>query len=183
MKYHSTRNNKLSMPSMEVIKQGLSREGGLFVPESIPKINRKELEDLIPADYQQRAETILSMYLTDYSKSQLAHCIDNAYADQFSSPAIAPVTPLEQELYVLELWHGPTCAFKDMALQILPHLMTRAIQSTGDKREIIILTATSEIRERRLWKDSGCSRHRYSGVLSCGRCQFHAEAADGNTGR
>ncbi|HHU49927.1 MAG: threonine synthase [Caldicoprobacterales bacterium] len=143
MKYHSTRNNKISMTSMEIIKQGLSSEGGLFVPETIPKVSREELKTLIPADYRQLARRILSMYLTDYSESQLAYCVDHAYADQFSSPAVAPVTSLVDGLHILELWHGPTCAFKDMALQILPYLMTTAIQSTGDKREIFILTATS----------------------------------------
>ncbi|NLU35788.1 MAG: threonine synthase [Clostridiales bacterium] len=143
MKYHSTRNNKLSMTSMEVIKQGLSSEGGLFVPESIPRISKKELEALISADYRQRAKRILSLYLTDYSENQLSFCVDRAYGTQFSSSAIAPVKELEEDLHVLELWHGPTCAFKDMALQILPYLMTTALQSTGDKRKIIILTATS----------------------------------------
>jgi len=131
------------MDSMEVIKQGLSSEGGLFVPESIPRVSLKVMETLILADYKQRAKAILSMYLTDYSESQLNYCVDQAYGKQFSSHDIAPVKKIEERLHVLELWHGPTCAFKDMALQILPYLMTTAIQSTDDKRKIIILTATS----------------------------------------
>lgn len=144
MRYHSTRNNKLIMTSMEVIKQGLSPEGGLFVPDSIPKLDREELARLISADYRQRAQEILSLYLSDYSPQQLTYCIENAYSTaRFSSSDIAPVTVLGEELHILELWHGPTCAFKDMALQILPYLMTTAIQSTGDQKEIVILTATS----------------------------------------
>ena len=144
MRYHSTRNNKLSMTSMEVIKQGLSPEGGLFVPDRIPKVSREELKGMIPVDYRQRAKKILSLYLTDYSQQQLTNCVESAYAaGQFSSSSIAQVTALEEGLHILELWHGPTCAFKDMALQILPYLMTTAMQSTDDKKEIIILTATS----------------------------------------
>lgn len=144
MKYYSTRDNSLQKTSMEVIKQGLSAEGGLFVPESIPLVSMEELSGLLKADYRERAKKILSMYLTDYSSRQLTDCVEGAYsADNFSSPETAPVTELEKGLHVLELWHGPTCAFKDMALQILPYLMTTAVRATGDNKEILILTATS----------------------------------------
>jgi threonine synthase len=129
---------------MEAIKQGISAEGGLFVPESIPSLQTVQLESLIHADYRQRAAEILQMYLTDYSREDLLQCVDKAYrSDSFSSAGIAPVVSLGSGLHILELWHGPTCAFKDMALQILPHLMTAAIRHTGEKKEIVILAATS----------------------------------------
>ena len=144
MNYQSTRNRKIQLPSMEAIKRGISDEGGLFVPEDIPAFQSDRLKELIDADYRQRAAEILGLYLTDYSREDLAQCVNSAYrSDTFSSEEIAPVTDLGNGLHVLELWHGPTCAFKDMALQILPHLMTAAIRHTGEKKEIVILTATS----------------------------------------
>ncbi|HHY83058.1 MAG TPA: threonine synthase [Clostridiales bacterium] len=141
MKYHSTRNKTLRAYSMDVIKQGLSPEGGLFVPDNIPQI---ELGELVNADYGQRAVNVLAKFLTDYPEEVLAGCVKQAYSsEKFASPETAPIVTLKDGLHVLELWHGPTCAFKDMALQILPHLMTAAIRATGDDKEIIILTATS----------------------------------------
>ncbi len=144
MKYHSTRNKKLKYTSKEAIQQGLSPEGGLFVPESIPKVTPDELKKWIPMNYCQRAKKIFSLFLTDYTKEELDYCVDEAYTSaKFSSPQIAPVVPMDEELYVLELWHGPTSAFKDMALQILPQFLTTAVQSSSDPKEIVILTATS----------------------------------------
>ena len=144
MNYHSTRNQKLKYTSKEAIKQGLAPDGGLFVPDSIPTVSVEELRSWISLDYRQRAKKVLALYLTDYSQEELNDCVDKAYSDdRFSSPKIAPVVSPEEKLHVLELWHGPTSAFKDMALQILPRLMTAAVQSTGDKNEIVILTATS----------------------------------------
>lgn len=144
MKYHSTRNQKLKYTSKEAIQQGLSPEGGLFVPESIPKLKPDELRKWIPMNYCQRAKEIFSLFLTDYSKEELNSCVDEAYTSfKFSSPEIAPVVPMNEGLNVLELWHGPTSAFKDMALQILPQFLTTAVQSSSDPKEIVILTATS----------------------------------------
>jgi threonine synthase len=144
MKYQSTRNSKIQLSSMEAIKQGISTESGLFVPESIPALQADQLKNLISADYRQRAMEILQMYLTDYSREDLQQCTENAYgSDNFSSEEIAPVVSLDDGLHILELWHGPTCAFKDMALQILPHFMTAAIRHTGEKKDIVILAATS----------------------------------------
>jgi len=129
---------------MEAIKQGLSAEGGLFVPIEIPKLRTDELEPLINRTYQERAEHILSLFLTDFSGDDIRDCVYNAYrADNFSSEEIAPVVPLGGSLYCQELWHGPTAAFKDMALQILPHFMTTAIKRTGEEKQVMILTATS----------------------------------------
>lgn len=145
MNYRSTRNNNIKLSSMEAIKQGISPEGGLFVPENIPTLSVEQLERLIGADYRERAIEVLALFLTDYSRDDLTLCVHNAYrpGENFFCQEIAPVVSLEEGIHVLELWHGPTCAFKDMALQILPQFMTNAIKRTGEKKEIIILTATS----------------------------------------
>jgi threonine synthase len=144
MMYQSTRSKSTEMYSMDIIKQGISPEGGLFVPKEIPTLTENELVDMISMNYQQRATRILSKFLTDYSESDLRDCVNAAYRkDNFDSHAIAPVEKLSSNLFIQELWHGPTCAFKDMALQILPHLMTTAVKATGEKNEIVILVATS----------------------------------------
>ncbi|NLB41810.1 MAG: threonine synthase [Clostridiales bacterium] len=144
MKYHSTRNKKLKYTSKEAIQQGLSPEGGLFVPESIPQVTQDELQKWIPMNYCQRAKRIFSLFLTDYSQEELESCVEEAYTSaKFSSPETAPVVPMDEGLHVLELWHGPTSAFKDMALQILPQFLTTAVRSSTDPKEIVILTATS----------------------------------------
>ena len=144
MKYKSTRNKKSQLTAMEAIMQGISPEGGLFVPDYIPKLALDQLTELVDASYQQRAIEILRLYLTDYSTQDIALCVNAAYRnDNFSSCEIAPVVSLEDGFHILELWHGPTCAFKDMALQILPHFMTIALNNAKEKKDIIILTATS----------------------------------------
>lgn len=144
MRYHSTRNKNLKYTSKEAIRQGLSPDGGLFVPEVIPCITQDELKKWISLDYRQRAKKIFSLFLTDYSREELDACVDEAYTPaKFSSLEIAPVVSLGEGLYILELWHGPTSAFKDMALQILPQFLTTAVRSSSDPKEIVILTATS----------------------------------------
>ncbi|MDY3929685.1 MAG: threonine synthase [Clostridia bacterium] len=144
MQYQSTRNKKLSVSSAQAIKTGLSAEGGLFVPESIPSVSLTEIEAMVPMSYNERAYAILKKYLTDYTEEELLNCINNAYTkEKFETANIAPVYKLNGSQYFLELWHGPTCAFKDMALQILPHLLTTAMKKTDEKDEIIILVATS----------------------------------------
>ncbi|NLI60016.1 MAG: threonine synthase [Clostridiales bacterium] len=144
MFYLSTRDSSLKMNSMDVIKQGISREGGLFVPERIPRLTRSDMKEMEAMDYRQRAFKVLSLFLTDYSESDLQSIVEAAYrSDNFETPEIAPIIGLDNDLFVQELWHGPTYAFKDMALQILPHLMTTAALRTGDDKEIVILVATS----------------------------------------
>ncbi|MGI6539048.1 MAG: threonine synthase [Caldicoprobacterales bacterium] len=144
MNYHSTRNQNLNYRSKDVIIQGLSSEGGLYVPEEIPLVSMSDLQEMIFLNYKERAKRILALYLTDYTEEELDKCVEQAYSDRkFTSNDIAPVTQLDEGLYVLELWHGPTCAFKDMALQILPHLLTTAVDSADEKKEVLILTATS----------------------------------------
>jgi len=144
MQYKSTRNGEISITSAQAIKQGLSVEGGLFVPETLPEISNEEIASLAGMNYRERAYVILSKFLTDFTKEELENCISNAYTKaKFETDNIAPVYKLNDKNYILELWHGPTCAFKDMALQILPHLLTTSMKKTNEESEVVILVATS----------------------------------------
>lgn len=144
MQYNSTRNNNIKVNSAQAIKQGLSEEGGLFVPQSFPKVELDEIAQLSKKTYNERAYFVLSKFLTDFSAEDLKNCISNAYTkEKFGTEAIAPLYKLNNSVYFLELWHGPTCAFKDMALQILPHFLTTSMKMTNEDKEIIILVATS----------------------------------------
>ena len=144
MQYNSTRNKDISISSAEAIKKGLSDDGGLFVPKSFPEISVSQIQKFAKTDYRQRAFEILSLFLTDFTKQELKSCIDKAYTkEKFGTDNIAPVYKLSDKAYVLELWHGPTCAFKDMALQILPHLLTTSMKKTNEDKEVVILVATS----------------------------------------
>lgn len=144
MKYCSTRDKSISISSAEAIKKGISEEGGLFVPESIPAMALNEIASLSELCYVDRAKQILSKFLTDYTPEEIADCASKAYsAEKFGSDSVAPVVALDDKMHILELWHGPTCAFKDMALQILPHLLTKAVKKTGEDKTIAILVATS----------------------------------------
>jgi len=129
---------------MDVIKQGIASDGGLFVPDEIPGLSMDDFRMLAQEGYRERAVKVLSLFLTDYSQEDLTRCVYSAYnLEKFDVPDIAPVLKLDDQLYILELWHGPTCAFKDMALQLLPHLMVTAAKRTGEKDDIVILVATS----------------------------------------
>ena len=144
MQYQSTRDKKLSVSSAQAIKKGLSAEGGLFVPENIPSISMSEIEKMSCMTYNERAYAILSKFLTDYTEEELMDCVNSAYTkEKFETSSIAPVYKLNSSQYFLELWHGPTCAFKDMALQILPHLLTKAMKKTNEDDDVVILVATS----------------------------------------
>ena len=144
MQYQSTRNKEIFVSAAEAIKKGLSDEGGLFVPERIPMVTGDEIEALAEKTYRERAYFILSKYLTDFSDEELENCINSAYTkEKFGTDAIAPVYKLNNSTYFLELWHGPTCAFKDMALQILPHFLTTSMKKLNEQDEIVILVATS----------------------------------------
>ncbi len=144
MQYHSTRNNSISVNSAQAIKQGLSEEGGLFVPGYFPGVKLDEIVKLSTMLYNERAYFILNKFLTDFSDEDLKYCISNAYTkEKFGTDAIAPVYKMNDSVYFLELWHGPTCAFKDMALQILPYFLTTSMKMTNEEKEIIILVATS----------------------------------------
>ena len=144
MRYNSTRDSGVSVSSAQAITQGISKDGGLFVPESIPSLSEEELLSLVDKTYVERAAAVLSKFLTDFSAEEVRECASLAYtAGRFRSPAVAPLHPLADGVDILELWHGPTCAFKDMALQILPHLMRVSAGKTAGGKTIIILVATS----------------------------------------
>ncbi len=144
MQYHSTRDNSINVSSAQAIKQGLSEEGGLFVPENFPQVTIDEIAQLSGKSYHERAYFVMSKFLTDFSEEDLKNCISSAYTkEKFGTDAIAPLYKLNNNVYFLELWHGPTCAFKDMALQILPYFLTTAMKMTSEEKEIIILVATS----------------------------------------
>ncbi len=139
--YHSTRNNHEKVTASQAVLQGLSPDGGLYVPEALPKLD-KSLEELSHMDYQTIAYEVMKLFMTDYTEEELKDCIDKAYDSKFDSPDIAPIKKVGDSYY-LELFHGATIAFKDMALSILPHLLTKAAKKNNIKEEIVILTATS----------------------------------------
>ena len=144
MKYYSTRDKSLRMDSAEAVKMGLSRDGGLLTPEVIPQIDRAFLESLVNQRYQTRAAKVMGLYLTDYTEEELLTFAENAYGpDKFDTEAVAPVRTLDGATHCLELWHGPTSAFKDMALQMLPQLLSASLRKTGEGKTACILVATS----------------------------------------
>jgi len=144
MLYESTRGGGEAIASAEAIKRGIAADGGLYVPREFVKVSPEEIRAMVPMSYQERAKFILKGYLDDFTPDELADCVDKAYnTRKFSSEDIAPVVMMNDSLNILELWRGPTCAFKDMALQILPHFLVKAMRKTGEKDEIVILVATS----------------------------------------
>ena len=139
--YHSKRNSEETATASEAILKGLTSDGGLFVPDSIPKLN-VSLEDLTKMSYQEIAYAVMKEFLTDFTEEELKTCINNAYDSKFDTEEIA-VTKKVDGAYYLELFHGATIAFKDMALSILPHLLVTSARKNNVKNEIVILTATS----------------------------------------
>lgn len=143
MYYESTRGGARGVTSAEAIKRGLAPDGGLFVPETAVKLTPDEITSLAGMDYRERAVFILRRFLDDYTLEELAECVAGAYGSSFDDRRITPVVKLNDNVYVLELWHGPTCAFKDVALQILPRLLVKAQRKTNETAETVILVATS----------------------------------------
>lgn len=144
MKFQSTRDvNKTKYDSAQVIKQGLASDGGLFVPEEIPAISLEEISSFCHMSYPELAAVVLSKFLTDYSYDELLYDCTNAYNSDSFPDGACPLVKIDDTTYSLELWHGPTCAFKDMALQIMPRLLSRALAKTGEKKEALVLVATS----------------------------------------
>lgn len=141
MIYSSTRDKNIKLKASEAILKGLSDDGGLFVPESIPTL-QKSLAELSQMDYRGVAYEVMKLFFDDFTEEELKYCINNAYDSKFDSEDIAPIANA-QGAYYLELFHGKTIAFKDMALSILPYLMTTSAKKNGVKNEIVILTATS----------------------------------------
>lgn len=144
MLYTSTRDNSVKVNSADAIVHGISADGGLFVPTEIPKIDASFISELVPLDYISRAKKVLKLYLTDFTEEEIAMCVEGAYKDgKFSSEKVAPLHKYNENAEILELWRGPTCAFKDMALQLLPYLLTVSVKKTGSDKTIVILVATS----------------------------------------
>ena len=139
--YRSTRGKEEAVTASQAILKGLSEDGGLFVPEQIPAMD-KSLKELAEMNYQQVAYEVMKLFLTDFTEEELKNCINRAYDSKFDTEVIAPLVEA-QGAYYLELFHGATIAFKDMALSILPHLMITAARKNSIKNEIVILTATS----------------------------------------
>lgn len=144
MFYNSTRNSEIKVSSAEAITQGISAEGGLFVPEEIPALTLDEIKAVGEMKYADRAAYVFSKYLTDFTEAEIHYCTDNAYSvKNFETENIAEIAHLFSGTYMLELWHGPTCAFKDMALQILPYFLTTSAKKINLDKKIVILVATS----------------------------------------
>ncbi len=141
VEYVSTRNKNDRVTASQAVLQGLAPDGGLYVPTEIPKLD-VSLEDLSKMSYQQVAYEVMKLLLVDYTEEELKNCINNAYDSKFDTEEIAPLTYADGAYY-LELFHGRTIAFKDMALSILPHLMITAARKNDLKNDIVILTATS----------------------------------------
>ena len=139
--YKSTRSAEGTLKASEAILKGLADDGGLFVPLEIPALD-VTVEELSKMTYQQVAYEVMKLYFTDFTEEELKNCINNAYDSKFDTEEIAPLAEVEGT-YFLELFHGKTIAFKDMALSILPHLLTTSAKKNGVKNEIVILTATS----------------------------------------
>ena len=139
--YKSTRNSEKTVTASEAILKGLADDGGLFVPESIPKLD-VTLDELKGMSYQETAYAVMKQFFTDFTEEELKHCINSAYDSKFDTEVIAPLVKVG-DTYHLELFHGATIAFKDMALSILPHLLITSAKKNNVKNEIVILTATS----------------------------------------
>jgi threonine synthase len=144
MKYISTRDiKKEGVSSAVAIKNGLAKDGGLYMPQSVPRLSLDALTDLCKLSYNERCAKILSLFLTDYSYDELLCDANNAYSIEKFGDNPTPITKLSDNVYMLELWHGPTAAFKDMALQLMPRLFVRAVQKCGENKTALILVATS----------------------------------------
>ena len=143
MKYVSTRGQSETVTASQTIIRGIAPDGGLYVPDSIPAIDEDFIRGLCGADYRTRAVAVLGLYLEEFSKEELEAIAKDSYGDNFDCAAVAPTHVLDDDTAYLELWHGPTCAFKDMALQIMPRLLTASLRKNGEERTVSILVATS----------------------------------------
>lgn len=144
MQYVSTRNKNFKCSAAAAIEQGLALDGGLLTPEVLPKLSPNGLATMTDMSYQQRAVFIMNSFLDDFTASELSSFANQAYGpDKFDVKDVAPVHTLDEKTHCLELWHGPTCAFKDMALQMLPHLLSASLVKNEEQKTVCILVATS----------------------------------------
>ena len=147
MLYQSTRGENKKVTGAEAITRGLSGDGGLFVPDYFPSLPLDKITEMINKPYNKRAAYIMGLFLDDFNLDELSKYTSAAYnantPNGFNHHEIAPLRKFDSNTHFLELWHGPTCAFKDMALQIMPHLLTASLGKIGEKRDVCILVATS----------------------------------------
>ncbi|MDE5897553.1 MAG: threonine synthase, partial [Clostridia bacterium] len=141
MNFISTRGEE-RVSAAEAIVQGIAKDGGLFVPERFPEVTASEIEELLGMDYPERAAFVLKKYLEEFDGEELLTALRTAYA-RFEDGDPAPLVRIENGTYLLELFHGPTCAFKDMALTVLPYLLRKGCDLLGIKEKILVLAATS----------------------------------------
>lgn len=143
MDYVSTRNKSVKVSAAYAIAHGISQDGGLFVPENIPKLTDDDFKNITELDYIGRAHYILKKYLSDFTDDEISYCVKGAYTGSFDNDCPAPIASLGENINILELWHGPTCAFKDLALQLLPYLLTTSSKKLSTGKKTVILVATS----------------------------------------
>ena len=143
MAYISTRNRAVKVTAAQAIARGISQEGGLFVPEQITALSGDDFNALRKMNYIERADFVLSRFLDDFTSDELLECVKGAYTGSFDNELPAPIKQLDDKINILELWHGPTCAFKDLALQLLPYLLTVSAAKTSAGKKTVILVATS----------------------------------------
>lgn len=147
MLYNSTENKGEVVSASQAIAQGISKDGGLFVPQELPEYSLDAIGELLTLDYKGIAKKVFFDFLSDFSAEEIEECVDKAYtSEKFGGDNPAPLAYKKyngNDVNILELWHGPTCAFKDMALQILPHLLTKSLKKTNDGKDAVILVATS----------------------------------------
>ena len=143
MNYISTRDKSIKVSAAKAIAQGISAEGGLFVPDTFPLFTEDDFNTLKKLDYKGRAKYVLSNFLNDFTDEEVDYCVNGAYTGTFDNELPAPMSAVGENQKILELWHGPTCAFKDLALQILPYLLTTAAKKVNGGKKAVILVATS----------------------------------------
>ena len=143
MKYISSRNNKLKFEGTEVILRGIAPDGGLFMPESVPKLSEAELKELFSLDYIGIANRVFKLFLPEFSDEELIQVCENAYLGSFENDEVAPLRFADEKTAFMELYHGPSGAFKDVALQALPHFMSISLKKAGIDKKPLILVATS----------------------------------------
>jgi len=143
IKYKSTRGDTSLYTFSEAVLKGIAKDGGLFVPQELPRFSPNDLQSLLHKSYQERASYIINLFQTDFAKSEIETIIHDAYGNNFDTPQIAPLVHLKANQYLLELWHGPTAAFKDMALQLMPLFFQEAIKKNKSTLHYLILAATS----------------------------------------
>ena len=142
MSFFSTRGRAYATASQAILA-GIAPDGGLYVPAMFPRMELKNLAALVGMSYPQRATQILRQFLDDFRPAEIEEMTRKAYGERFDTPAVAPLHRIDGSTWALELFHGPTLAFKDMALQLLPYLMAASARKNSENREISILVATS----------------------------------------